>query len=116
MPEKINLKVIVGDPNIIEIKPESGFEKSILINTLNKTISGLKGFFEEITIYSFTENKKLRIEIDDVEKLENVTNKDIVELINKMIEQFNAKTFSTEEKKAKVDESIEPSSSSIPPF
>lgn len=87
MEKTIKLKMLSISESICKIGSELELEKhEIIINKEEKTIEGIKDFFEKLIIHTFQENESFILDMNESIKAE--FSKNIDEQIISMIEEF----------------------------
>lgn len=90
MKETIELTISTdNNENIVKIGSELNLEQhEIIIDKNDKTIEGIKKFFEKLVLYSFQENRRFLIDMKEEEFSRNIDD-DILHMLEEFIKQFN---------------------------
>ncbi|NLU09539.1 MAG: hypothetical protein GXW90_01090 [Tepidanaerobacter acetatoxydans] len=90
MKETIELTISTdNNGNIVKIGSELNLEQhEIIIDKNDKTIEGIKKFFEKLVLYSFQENRRFLIDMKEEEFSRNIDD-DILHMLEEFIKQFN---------------------------
>ncbi len=90
MKETIELTISTdNNGSIVKIGSELNLEQhEIIIDKNDKTIEGIKKFFEKLVLYSFQENRRFLIDMKEEEFSRNIDD-DILHMLEEFIKQFN---------------------------
>ncbi|WP_213974843.1 hypothetical protein [Tepidanaerobacter acetatoxydans] len=90
MKETIELTISTdNNGSIVKIGSELNLEQhEIIIDKNDKTIEGIKKFFEKLVLYSFQENRRFLIDMKEEEFSTNIDD-DILHMLKEFVKQFN---------------------------